>query len=241
VFITSSFKIRLVLEVFYEVTKEDEYLFQGKRKRLVEQLRQKGIKSERVLSAIGKIPRHLFFDQTTARPALLDHAYSDKALPIGAGQTISHPFTVAFQTEKLNIQPGDKVLEIGTGCGYQTAVLIEMGAKVYSIERQKTLFDKTKLFLPYIGYRSAKLVYGDGYKGLPQFAPFQKIIVTAGAPYVPNDLLVQLDIGGIMLIPIGEGESQEMHFYRKTSATSLDKQLLGQFKFVPLLQNKSGN
>jgi protein-L-isoaspartate(D-aspartate) O-methyltransferase len=226
--------------VFYNVSKEDEYLFKGKRKRLVEQLRQKGIKSEQVLSAIEKVPRHLFFDQTTARPALLDHAYSDKALPIGAGQTISHPYTVAFQTEQLEISQGQKVLEIGTGCGYQTAVLIEMGAKVYSVERQKTLFDKTKLFLPFIGYSGAKLVYGDGYKGLPQFAPFDKIIVTAGAPYIPNDLLGQLKIGGIMLIPIGEGSDQEMFWLKKINETAFDKKVLGSFKFVPLLQNKSG-
>ena len=153
--------------MFYNVSKEDEYLFQGKRKRLVEILRSKGIKHPKILAAIEKIPRHLFFDTSTARPALLDHAYSDKALPIGAGQTISQPYTVAFQTEQLDIKPGEKVLEIGTGCGYQTAVLLEVGAKVYSIERQKTLFDKTKLFLPYIGYAGAKLIYGDGYKGLP--------------------------------------------------------------------------
>jgi protein-L-isoaspartate(D-aspartate) O-methyltransferase len=227
--------------VFYNVSKEDEYLFKGKRKRLVEQLRLKGIKSEKVLSSIEKIPRHLFFDPTTGRPALLDHAYSDKALPIGAGQTISHPYTVAFQTEQLEIKPGEKVLEIGTGCGYQTAVLIEMGAKVYSIERQKTLFDKTKLFLPYIGYTGAKLIYGDGYKGLPQFAPFDKIIVTAGAPYIPNDLLTQLNVGGIMLIPLGEGETQEMVWLKKVSESSFDKKILGNFKFVPLLQNKSGS
>lgn len=225
--------------VFYKVSKEDEYLFQGKRKRLVEQLKAKGIKDEKVLNAIGKIPRHLFFDTTTAKPALLDHAYSDKALPIGAGQTISHPYTVAFQTEKLEVLPGEKVLEIGTGCGYQTAVLIEMGAKVYSIERQKTLHDKTKLFLPYLGYKSAKLVYGDGYKGLPSFAPFDKIIVTAGAPYIPNDLLIQLKVGGIIVIPIGEGEQQEMNILKKTSATSFEKQVVGLFKFVPLLQNRS--
>ena len=224
--------------MFYNVSKEDEYLFKGKRKRLVEQLRLKGIKSEKVLSSIEKIPRHLFFDPTTGRPALLDHAYSDKALPIGAGQTISHPYTVAFQTE---IKPGEKVLEIGTGCGYQTAVLIEMGAKVYSIERQKTLFDKTKLFLPYIGYTGAKLIYGDGYKGLPQFAPFDKIIVTAGAPYIPNDLLTQLNVGGVMLIPLGEGETQEMVWLKKVSESNFDKKTLGNFKFVPLLQNKSGS
>lgn len=226
--------------MFYTVSKEDEYLFQGKRKRLVEQLKTKGIKDANVLAAIEKIPRHLFFDTSTARPALLDHAYSDKALPIGAGQTISQPYTVAFQTEQLNIQPGDKVLEIGTGCGYQTAVLLEAGAKVYSIERQKSLFDRTKLFLPYIGYSGAKLIYGDGYKGLPQFAPFDKIIVTAGAPYIPNDLLVQLKVGGLMIIPIGEGEVQEMVLLKKVSDTVFDKKMLGSFRFVPLLQNKAG-
>lgn len=225
-------------KVFYKVSKEDEYLFQGKRKRLVEQLKAKGITNEQVLKAIEKIPRHLFFDQSTARPAMLDHAYSDKALPIGAGQTISHPFTVAFQTEKLEIKSGEKVLEIGTGCGYQTAVLYEMGAKVFSIERQKTLYDKTKLFLPYLGYKSIRLFYGDGYKGLQQHAPFDKIIVTAGAPYLPNDLLVQLKVGGIMVIPIGEGDEQEMNILRKTDESSFEKQIIGKFKFVPLLQNK---
>ncbi|MBL7930420.1 MAG: protein-L-isoaspartate(D-aspartate) O-methyltransferase [Bacteroidia bacterium] len=226
--------------MFYTVSKEDEYLFQGKRKRLVEILKTKGIKDPRVLAAIEKIPRHLFFDTSTARPALLDHAYSDKALPIGAGQTISQPYTVAFQTEKLDIKQGEKVLEIGTGCGYQTAVLLEAGAKVYSIERQKTLFDRTKLFLPYIGYNGAKLIYGDGYKGLPQFAPFDKVIVTAGAPYIPNDLLAQLKIGGLMIIPIGEGDVQEMVLLKKVSETNFDKKTLGSFRFVPLLQNKSG-
>ena len=198
------------------MSKEDEYLFMGKRRRLVEQLRAKGINDELVLKAIEKVPRHLFFDTSTARPALLDHAYSDKALPIGAGQTISQPYTVAFQSMHLAVRPGDKVLEIGTGCGYQTAVLLELGAKVFSIERQKSLFDKTKLFLPYIGYKGARLVYGDGYKGLPQFAPFDKVIVTAGAPYIPNDLLVQLKAGGVMLIPLGEGPVQEMVWLRKT-------------------------
>lgn len=225
--------------VFYKVSKEDEYLFQGKRKRLVDQLRTKGITNADVLKAIETIPRHLFFDQSTARPAMLEHAYSDKALPIGAGQTISHPFTVAFQTEKLELKAGDKVLEIGTGCGYQTAMLAEMGAKVFSIERQKSLYDKTKLFLPYLGYRSVRFFYGDGYKGLPQHAPFDKIVVTAGAPYIPNDLLVQLKVGGILVIPVGEGEQQEMNVLKKTSEQSFEKQVIGKFKFVPFLQNKA--
>lgn len=224
--------------MFYKVSKEDEYLFLGKRKRLVEQLKEKGISNSDVLKAIETIPRHLFFDASTARPAMLEHAYSDKALPIGAGQTISHPFTVAFQTEKLELKTGDKVLEIGTGCGYQTAMLAEMGAKVFSIERQKTLYDKTKLFLPYLGYKAIRLFYGDGYKGLPQHAPFDKIVVTAGAPYIPNDLLVQLKVGGIIVIPIGEGEHQEMNVLKKISEQAFEKQIIGKFKFVPMLQNK---
>ena len=232
--------IIIIFESMYiHISKEDEYLYQGKRKRLVEQLKEKGIANQTVLNALLKIPRHLFFDQSTERPALLDHAYSDKALKIGAGQTISHPFTVAFQTEKLNIVKGDKILEIGTGCGYQTAVLLEMGAKVYSIERQKELFDKTKVFLPLIGYKGAKLVYGDGYKGLPQFAPFNKIIVTAAAPYIPQELLAQLAIGGILVIPLGEGEEQVMNVIVKKSASEFDKQTFGKFKFVPMLQNKT--
>ncbi len=222
-----------------DTSKDDELLFQGKRKRLVEQLKEKGIADSSVLNAILKIPRHLFFDSNTGRPALLDHAYSDKALKIGAGQTISHPFTVAFQSEKLNLNKGEKVLEIGTGCGYQTAVLLEMGAKVYSIERQKELFDKTKLFLPQLGYHTAKLIYGDGYKGLPQYAPFDKIIVTAAAPYIPDDLLAQLTIGGILVIPLGEGEEQIMNVIVKKSGTEFEKQAFGKFKFVPMLQNKS--
>ena len=218
---------------------ENEYLFRGKRKRLVSQLKEKGITDENVLNAILKIPRHQFFDSNTERPALLDHAYSDKALKIGAGQTISHPFTVAFQTEKLNLKRGEKVLEIGTGCGYQTAVLLEIGAKVFSIERQKELYDKTKIFLPTLGYKGARLFYGDGYKGLPQYAPFDKIIVTAAAPHIPDDLLAQLNVNGLMIIPIGEGEEQVMNLIKKKSSTEFEKVTFGKFKFVPMLQNKS--
>jgi protein-L-isoaspartate(D-aspartate) O-methyltransferase len=225
--------------MIYQVSKEHEYLFQGKRKRLVEQLKDKGINSQTVLNAILKIPRHLFFDNSTGMTALIDHAYSDKALKIGAGQTISHPFTVAFQSEKLEIQKGDKILEIGTGCGYQTAVLLEMGAKVYSIERQKELYEKTKVFLPLLGYRGARLVYGDGYKGMPHYAPFDKIIVTAAAPYIPEDLLNQLKIGGILVIPLGEGEEQVMNVIVKKSEREFDKQTFGKFKFVPMLQDKN--
>jgi protein-L-isoaspartate(D-aspartate) O-methyltransferase len=225
--------------VFINTSKEDEYLFRGKRRRLVEQLREKGITDAKVLQAIENVPRHLFFDVNTARPALLDHAYSDKALPIEAGQTISQPYTVAFQTMHLHLVPGDKVLEIGTGCGYQTAVLMELGAKVFSVERQKVLFEKTRLLLPHTGYHGAKLVYGDGYKGLPNFAPFNKVIVTAAAPYIPNDLLLQLMIGGEMIIPIGEGGVQQMIWLKKTSATAFDRKELGSFRFVPMLQNRS--
>lgn len=219
-------------------SRENEYLFQGKRKQLILQLSKKGIQNKNVLNAIGKIPRHLFFDYNTFLPALLDHAYSDKALPIGAGQTISQPYTVAFQTEHLNILPGDKVLEIGTGCGYQTAVLIEMGAKVFSIERQKELFNKTKFLLPNLGYKNQKLIFGDGYKGLPQFAPFDKIIVTAAAPFIPNDLLSQLKNGGEMIIPLGEGETQKMIWLKKNSENNFDRKELGDFRFVPLLPDK---
>ena len=195
--------------MFYQVSKEDEYLFKGKRKRLVEQLKSKGISNKAVLDAIEKIPRHLFFDQTTGRPALLDHAYSDKALPIGAGQTISHPYTVAFQTEKLEIKPGDKVLEIGTGSGYQACILVEMGAKVYTIEYNRKLYEKTREFLPELGYRPF-FFFGDGSKGLSVRAPYDKIIVTAGAPVVPEALINQLAENGILVVPVGDREKQKM-------------------------------
>jgi protein-L-isoaspartate(D-aspartate) O-methyltransferase len=167
-----------------------------------------------------------------------DHAYQDKAFPIAADQTISQPYTVAFQTEKLGIEKGDKVLEIGTGSGYQTAVLCELGAKVYSIERQRELYRKTKLFLNKIGYRPKHLSFGDGYKGMPDYAPFDKIIVTAGAPFVPKDLLGQLKVGGRMVIPVGD-DVQTMTLFIRKSPTEFDKTEFGQFRFVPLLGDKN--
>ncbi len=211
---------------------EDNYRHKGLRKKLVDQLKEKGIADKRVLKAIETVPRHLFLDNV-----FLEIAYQDKAFPIGEGQTISQPYTVAFQTELLDIKKGDKVLEIGTGSGYQTAVLLEMGAKVYSIERQKALFDKTKLNLPALGY-TPQLFYGDGYKGLPLFAPFDKIIITAGAPYIPEDLIAQLKPGGRMVIPVGENGNQVMTQVDKLIDDQIVKRTFGEFRFVPLLEEK---
>ena len=203
------------------------------RKKLVETLKSKGIIDVRVLKAINKIPRHLFMDS-----GFIDHAYVDKAFPIGADQTISQPYTVARQTELLEVKLGDKVLEIGTGSGYQTAVLLELGLEVYSIERQNELFKKTKLFLPKLGYRPKKLIFGDGYIGLEEKAPFKGIIVTAGAPFVPKPLLAQLAIGGKLVIPVGD-DIQIMNVFTRTSATEFNKEEFGEFRFVPLLEDKN--
>ena len=175
----------------------------------------------------------------TGVSALLEHAYANKALPIGSGQTISHPYTVAFQTQSLQLEPGQQVLEIGTGCGYQTAVLLEMGVKVFSIERQKKLIDATRQWLPRLGYTKAKLFYGDGYAGLPAFAPFDRIIVTAAAPQLPKILLKQLKIGGHMIIPIGSDHVQVMHLYTRLSESRIQGKTLGKFNFVPMLQHKA--
>lgn len=205
----------------------------GKRKQLVEVLMKKGIKSEDVLNAIAKIPRHLFMDSSFE-----DHAYQDKAFPIAADQTISQPYTVAFQSELLQVKRGSKILEIGTGSGYQTAVLCEMGAQVYSIERQQELFKKTKLFLSKLGYRPKRLYFGDGYKGNPEFAPFEGIIVTAGAPYVPKPLLSQLAIGGRLVIPVGK-DSQIMTLFIRKSEKEFEKHEFGDFRFVPMLEDKN--
>ncbi|GAA3516099.1 protein-L-isoaspartate(D-aspartate) O-methyltransferase [Aquimarina addita] len=205
----------------------------GKRKQLVDILIKKEIKDSEVLAAINKIPRHLFMDS-----GFDDHAYQDKAFPIGADQTISQPFTVAFQTELLEVKRGDKILEIGTGSGYQTAVLCELGAKVYSIERQQELFKKTKLFLPKLGYRPKHLSFGDGYKGLVEYAPYKGIIVTAGAPYVPKPLLSQLAIGGRLVIPVGN-DPQVMTLFIRKSEKEFEKREFGEFRFVPLLEDKN--
>lgn len=211
----------------------DSYKHKGLRQKLVGILISKGITNKTVLDAISKVPRHLFMDSS-----FLDHAYQDKAFPIAANQTISQPYTVAFQTELLQVNKKDKVLEIGTGSGYQTAILCSLGAEVYSIERQLELFKKSSLFLPKLGYIVKRFIFGDGYKGLKEDAPFDRILVTAGAPYVPKDLLSQLVIGGRLVIPIGEKE-QTMTLYIRTGSKTFEKYEHGKFKFVPMLENKS--
>jgi len=203
------------------------------RNKLVDVLTEKGITDKRVLEAIRKIPRHLFLNSSFE-----DFAYQDKAFPIAAGQTISQPYTVAFQTQTLEVKPGDKVLEIGTGSGYQTAVLFHMGAKVYSVERQNELFKATSVLLPKLGIRPKHLSFGDGYKGLPLHAPFDSIIVTAGAPEIPKALMAQLKIGGRLVIPVGVA-SQEMTLLIRKNETQFEKHELGAFRFVPLLENKN--
>ena len=203
------------------------------RKKLVEVLQGKGIKNQEVLAAISKIPRHFFMDSS-----FLEHAYQDKAFPIAAGQTISQPYTVAFQTELLEIKKGAKILEIGTGSGYQTAVLIEMGARVYTVERQQELFKITQKFLAKLGYRPKQQLFGDGYKGLPNEAPFDGVIVTAGAPFIPKPLLSQLAIGGKLVIPVGD-KVQIMTLVVRTGSQSFEKYEFGEFRFVPMLQDKN--
>ena len=209
----------------------DTYKTKGLRKTLVEGLKNKGITSLSVLSAIEKIPRHLFIDSS-----FLEFAYQDRPFPIGEGQTISQPFTVAKQTELLQVKPKEKILEIGTGSGYQASVLVELGAKVFTIERHRNLFIKTKELLKSLKY-NAKCFYGDGYAGLPNFAPFDKIIVTCGAPFVPEALKEQLKIGGIMVIPEGE-DVQKMNVYTKLSDTEFSCEEHGDFRFVPMLESR---
>jgi len=211
----------------------DNFKHKGLRKQLVQTIKAKGIKDEKVLLAVQSVPRHFFFDSS-----FLEHAYADNPFPIGFGQTISQPYTVAYQTELLQIKKGDRVLEIGTGSGYQACILNVMGAKVFSIERQKGLYIKTKALLSELGY-SIKLFFGDGYKGLPTFAPFDKIIVTAAAPYLPDALIDQLKPGGILVVPLGKGNVQIMTSIIKKSKDDYERIEHGSFRFVPLLEDKA--
>lgn len=211
----------------------DSYKHKGLRKKLVEELARMGISDRRVLDAINRVPRHYFLSS-----AFLEFAYENKAFQIGAGQTISHPFTVATQSQLLDVSPGMKVLEIGTGSGFQTSVLCEMGAKVYSIERQKLLHDNAKILLGKMGYK-AHLVYGDGYKGLPTFAPFDRVIITCAVPKLPEELLIQLKPGGVLVMPYGEGEVQQMMVITEKDDGSFVSELHGNFSFVPMLEKRN--
>uniref|UniRef100_UPI00404B4E47 protein-L-isoaspartate(D-aspartate) O-methyltransferase n=1 Tax=Flavobacterium sp. TaxID=239 RepID=UPI00404B4E47 len=212
---------------------KDTEKHQGLRNQLAAVLAEKGITDKNVLNAIKQIPRHLFLDSSFE-----DFAYQDKAFPIAAEQTISQPYTVAFQSQLLEVKKEDKILEIGTGSGYQTAVLCAMGAKVYSIERQNELFKITSKLLPKLNIRPKLLTFGDGYKGLPNYAPFDSIIVTAGAPFIPQPLMAQLKIGGRLIIPLGE-EKQIMTLLIRKNETQFEKKELGEFRFVPLLEDKN--
>lgn len=210
----------------------DTLKHKGKRNKLIQLLRTKGIGDEMVLEAMNQVPRHLFIDSIFE-----DLAYEDKAFPILSGQTISHPYTVAFQTQLLHVQRGEKILEIGTGSGYQTAVLVALGAQVFTIERQKELFEFSKKILKKIHFPPKYQTFGDGYQGISSFAPFDKIIVTAGAPNVPKILLQQLAIGGIMVIPIGD-EAQKMYTILKLDINTFETMEFGDYQFVPMLENK---
>lgn len=209
----------------------DSYRHKGLRKGLVQELIRKGIRDEKILEAIGKIPRHVFLDR-----AFEEKAYQDIPFPIGNDQTISQPYTVAFQTQLLEVQPGDKILEIGTGSGYQACVLVEMGAKVYSIERQEALFHRTNELLKKIGYGQVRTFLKDGFEGLPRHAPFDKILITAGAGEIPPKLKEQLKIGGYLVVPLGRRSVQKMIRLTKLSETKFRKQEFGDFRFVPLLK-----
>ncbi len=214
--------------------KDDNYLHKGLRKQLVQTLREKGIKDERVLAAIEAIPRHFFLDT-----AFEKRAYEDKAFPITAGQTISQPYTVAYQTQLLEIQKFDKVLEVGTGSAYQACVLAELGISLFTIERQKELYDYTGQFFFLKKYPNIKRFYGDGFEGLPSYAPFDKIIITCGAPFIPPKLLDQLKPGGIMVVPVGEGDKQKMKRIIKYNEGDISEQEMGDFSFVPMLEGKN--
>ena len=214
---------------------EDTYRHKGLRKKLVDGLREKGITDEQVLAAMNKIPRHFFLDTA------LDHiAYEDRAFPIAEGQTISQPYTVAYQTQLLEVKPQDKILEIGTGSIYQATILAEMGAQVFTIERQRKLFEKSRQYIFRSHYPSIKFFYGDGFEGLPMFAPFDKIIITAAAPFIPPKLIEQLKTLGKMVIPVDEGEHQRMLRLTKKADGSYVEEAFNNFSFVPMLSGKKG-
>ncbi|HEX2935684.1 MAG TPA: protein-L-isoaspartate(D-aspartate) O-methyltransferase [Bacteroidales bacterium] len=212
---------------------EDTYRHKGLRRILIEELRKKGIKNEDVLSAMDRVPRHAFMDSS-----FINFSYRDQAFPIGAGQTISQPYTVAFQTELLDVKPLEKVLEVGTGSGYQCAVLLEMGARVFTIERQRDLYITAQKILPQLGYKP-HFFFGDGYEGAPSYGPFDKIIVTAGGEVIPNQLLSQLKVGGRLVMPVGTTQSQTMTLVEKMSENEFRTTEHGSFIFVPLLKGKN--
>ncbi len=214
---------------------DDTYRHKGLRKKLIDTLKEKGISDATVLCAINNVPRHFFMDS-----ALDEIAYEDRAFPISDGQTISQPYTVAYQTQLLQIKPHEKVLEIGTGSIYQATILAELGAKVFTIERQKNLFEKTKTYIFKSKYINLKFFYGDGFLGLPTYAPFDKIIITAAAPYVPPKLIEQLKVGGYMVLPINEGDVQRMKRLTKKNDGTFIEELFEQFSFVPMLTGKNG-
>lgn len=214
---------------------KDDWYHKGLRKQLAEQLRNKGITDENVLNAINTIPRHYFLDS-----AFDKIAYEDRAFPIGEGQTISQPYTVAYQTQLLQVKRNEKVLEIGTGSMYQAVVLAEMGARVYTIERQKKLYEQNKQFFYTTKYPNIKFFYGDGFEGLPTFAPFDKVIITAAAPFIPPKLIAQMKTGGLMVIPVDEGDKQRMLRITKNADGSYEEELFDYFSFVPMLGGKNG-
>lgn len=214
---------------------EDTYQHKGMRNQLIKVLRSKGITDENVLNAINQIPRHYFLDS-----AFDKIAYEDRAFPIGEGQTISQPYTVAYQTQLLQVKRNEKILEIGTGSIYQATVLAEMGAKVFTIERQKNLFEKTKDYFFKIKYPWLKFFYGDGFEGLPAYAPFDKVLITAAAPFIPPKLIAQMKTGGLMVIPVDEGTSQRMLRITKKEDGSYNEEIFDLFSFVPMLSGKNG-